>query len=105
VQDHPGKCPKCGMELVPKSAKRTVPSAPPAKDAEAGTASTSFAASVEHPYTVPPSFLRCWCWRACNPFLHAAKVHAYVESPLLGIVTESPEMSAEEMETYLSGPI
>jgi len=62
--------------------------------------------SVEHPYVVAAFFLAMLLLGALAIGSYMPRrFMPYVESPLLGIVTESPGMSAEEMETYFSGPI
>ena len=62
--------------------------------------------SVDNPYVVIAFFLalivlgfiavKDWMPRRFMP---------YVQSPMLGIVTEMPGLSAEDMETYFSAPI
>jgi HAE1 family hydrophobic/amphiphilic exporter-1 len=62
--------------------------------------------SVGHPYVVVAFFLAALVLGilAIGTYM-PRRFMPYVESPLLGIATESPGMSAEEMETYFSGPI
>ena len=62
--------------------------------------------SVDHPYVVVSFFLGMLVlgYLAIGSYM-PRRFMPYVESPLLGIVTESPGLSAEEMETYFSSPI
>lgn len=62
--------------------------------------------SVDHPYTVLAFFLAMLFlgFIAIGHFM-PRRFMPYVDSPMLGIVTESPGLSAEEMETYFSSPI
>ena len=62
--------------------------------------------SVDHPYSVVSFFLAALFlgYLAVTQFMPRRFI-PYVESPMLGIVTESTGMSAEEMETYYSSPI
>jgi HAE1 family hydrophobic/amphiphilic exporter-1 len=64
------------------------------------------ALSVDHPHVVVAFFLAM----LILGFIAVGKAMPrrfmpYVESPLLGIVTEMPGLGAEEMETYFSSPI
>lgn len=62
--------------------------------------------SVEHPYSVLAFFLSMLLLGSLAIFSYMPRrFMPYVESPLLGIVTEMPGLSAEEMETYFSSPI
>lgn len=62
--------------------------------------------SVDHPYSVLAAFLALMLLGSLAIFkILPRRFMPYVESPMLGIVTESPGLSAEEMETYFSGPI
>lgn len=62
--------------------------------------------SVDHPYVVVSFFLAMLVlgYLAIGSYM-PKRFMPYVESPMLGIVTESPGLSAEEMETYFSSPI
>lgn len=62
--------------------------------------------SVDHPYVVVSFFLATLVlgFLAIGSIM-PRRFMPYVESPMLGIVTESPGLSAEEMETYFSSPI
>lgn len=62
--------------------------------------------SVDHPYVVVSFFLAMLVlgYLAIGSYM-PRRFMPYVESPMLGIVTESPGLSAEEMETYFSSPI
>lgn len=62
--------------------------------------------SVDHPYIVYAFFLAMLVLGVIAiGHLMPRRFMPYVESPLLGIVTEMPGYSAEEMETYFSSPI
>ncbi len=62
--------------------------------------------SVDHPYSVLAAFLALLVLGSLAIFkVLPRRFMPYVESPMLGIVTESPGLSAEEMETYFSSPI
>ncbi|MBS1723006.1 MAG: efflux RND transporter permease subunit [Armatimonadetes bacterium] len=62
--------------------------------------------SVDHPYVVVSFFLAMLVlgFLAIGSYM-PRRFMPYVEGPMLGIVTESPGLSAEEMETYFSSPI
>jgi HAE1 family hydrophobic/amphiphilic exporter-1 len=62
--------------------------------------------SVDHPYTIVAFFAAMLVlgWVAVGHMM-PRRLMPYVESPLLGIVTEMPGYSATDMETYFSGPI
>ncbi len=62
--------------------------------------------SVDHPYVVLSFFIAMLVlgFLAIGSYM-PRRFMPYVESPMLGIVTESPGLSAEEMETYFSSPI
>ncbi|RMG27223.1 MAG: efflux RND transporter permease subunit, partial [Armatimonadetes bacterium] len=62
--------------------------------------------SVRHPYVVVAFFLGTLVlgYLAIEHFM-PKRFMPYVQSPMLGIVTEMPGLSAEEMETYFSSPI
>lgn len=62
--------------------------------------------SVDHPYTVVAFFIGMLVLGVVMiGQVMPRRLMPYVESPMLGIVTEMPGLSAEEMETYFSGPI
>lgn len=62
--------------------------------------------SVDHPYAVLAFYLAMLVLGALAiGYTMPRRFMPYVESPLLGIVTEMPGLSAEEMETYFSSPI
>ncbi|MBX3117445.1 MAG: efflux RND transporter permease subunit [Fimbriimonadaceae bacterium] len=62
--------------------------------------------SVDNPYGVVALFLAVLVlgWLAISQLM-PKRFMPYVESPLIGIVTEMPGLSAEDMETYYSSPI
>ena len=62
--------------------------------------------SVDNPYGVVALFLAVLVlgWIAVTQLM-PKRFMPYVESPLIGIVTEMPGLSAEDMETYYSSPI
>jgi hydrophobic/amphiphilic exporter-1 (mainly G- bacteria), HAE1 family len=62
--------------------------------------------SVDHPYGVAAMFLAILVlgWISIT-HLMPKRFMPYVESPLIGIVTEMPGLSSEDMETYYSSPI
>ncbi|MBI1331682.1 MAG: AcrB/AcrD/AcrF family protein [Armatimonadetes bacterium] len=62
--------------------------------------------SVDHPYAVVALFMAIIVlgWISIT-HLMPRRFMPYVESPLIGIVTEAPGLSSEEMETYFSSPI
>lgn len=62
--------------------------------------------SVDHPYGVLAFFMAMLLLGiGAIVSVMPRRFMPYVESPMLGIVTESPGLSAEEMETYFSFPI
>jgi HAE1 family hydrophobic/amphiphilic exporter-1 len=62
--------------------------------------------SVDHPYIVISFFLAMLVLGyIAIGYLMPKRFMPYVESPMLGIITEMPGLSAEEMETYFSSPI
>lgn len=62
--------------------------------------------SVNNPYGVVAMFLAVLVlgWIAVTQLM-PKRFMPYVETPLIGIVTEMPGLSAEDMETYFSSPI
>ena len=62
--------------------------------------------SVDHPYSVLAFFMAALILgTVAIGHVMPRRMMPYVESPLLGIATEMPGLSAREMETYFSGPI
>jgi hydrophobic/amphiphilic exporter-1 (mainly G- bacteria), HAE1 family len=62
--------------------------------------------SIDHPYTIAAFYLAMILLAvAAIGFYMPKRLMPYVESPMLGIVTMQPGLSAEEMETYISKPI
>ena len=62
--------------------------------------------SVDHPYAVLAFFFATLLlgYLAITQWM-PKRFMPYIETPMLGIVTEMPGLSAEEMETYFSSPI
>lgn len=62
--------------------------------------------SIEHPYWVITFYISLvvLCLLAIFNFM-PRRMMPYVESPMIGITTMMPGLSAEEMETYISKPI
>lgn len=62
--------------------------------------------SIDHPYTVFAFFLAVILLAvAAIGFYMPKRLMPYVESPMIGIVTMQPGLSAEDMELYISKPI
>ncbi len=62
--------------------------------------------SVDNPYSVLAFFMAVLVMGSVAiGYVMPRRMMPYVESPLLGIATEMPGLSAREMETYFSGPI
>lgn len=62
--------------------------------------------SVDHPYIIFAFYLGMIVLGIIAiGYLMPKRFMPYVESPMIGIVTEMPGFSAEEMETYFSSPI
>ena len=62
--------------------------------------------SVDHPYVVVAFFVSMLVLGyVAITHVMPRRFMPYVESPMLGIVTEMPGLGAEEMETYFSSPI
>lgn len=62
--------------------------------------------SVRHPYIILSFFLATLVLGVLAiGYFMPKRFMPYVESPMLGIITEMPGLSAEEMETYFSSPI
>jgi HAE1 family hydrophobic/amphiphilic exporter-1 len=62
--------------------------------------------SIEHPYAVIAFFVGVvvMAWIAVNDVI-PRRFAPYVESPMVGVVTMMPGLSASEMELYISKPI
>ena len=62
--------------------------------------------SIEHPYAVIAFFIAVvgLAWLAINGGI-PRRFAPYVESPMVGVVTMMPGLSAQEMELYVSKPI
>ena len=62
--------------------------------------------SVDHPYSILALFMAVLVMGyVAIGYVMPRRMMPYVESPLLGLATEMPGLSAREMETYFSGPI
>jgi len=62
--------------------------------------------SIEHPYIVVAFYLAVVTVSVLSVrFVIPRRIMPYVESPLIGVVTMMPGLSAEEMEMYISKPI
>jgi len=62
--------------------------------------------SIDHPYTIAAFYLGIVMLAIfAIGFYMPKRLMPYVESPMLGIVTMQPGLSAEEMEQYISKPI
>src|SRR5450755_2452582 len=62
--------------------------------------------SIEHPYVIIAFFLAMVVLAVIAiGFYMPRRLMPYVETPMIGIVSMMPGLSAEEMETYLSKPI
>lgn len=62
--------------------------------------------SIEHPYTIAAFFLAMVLLAiVAIGFYMPRRLMPYVQSPMLGIISMQPGLSAEEMETYISKPI
>lgn len=62
--------------------------------------------SIEHPYTIFAFFLSMVILAfVAIGFYMPKRLMPYVQSPMIGIVSMQPGLSAEEMETYISKPI
>lgn len=61
--------------------------------------------SIEHPYAVLAFYvaMMALAWMAIQKM--PRRFAPYVESPMIGVVTMMPGLSAQEMETYVSKPI
>ncbi|MBI3925052.1 MAG: efflux RND transporter permease subunit [Armatimonadetes bacterium] len=62
--------------------------------------------SIEHPYAVIAFYVMVlWlAWMAVTQLV-PRRFAPYVESPMIGVVTTMPGLSARDMETYISKPI
>lgn len=62
--------------------------------------------SIEHPYTVAAFYLGVALLSVLVIFFQMPRrMMPYVESPIVGVVSMMPGLSAEEMETYFSKPV
>ncbi|NOJ26798.1 MAG: hypothetical protein DA330_02140, partial [Nitrososphaera sp.] len=62
--------------------------------------------SIDHPYTIASFYLSMLLLAfIAIGFYMPKRMMPYVESPMVGIVTMQPGLSAEEMELYVSKPI
>lgn len=62
--------------------------------------------SIEHPYTIAAFYLAMIILAVVAiGFYMPKRLMPYVQSPMIGIVSMQPGLSAEEMETYISKPI
>ncbi|HEY9787855.1 MAG TPA: efflux RND transporter permease subunit, partial [Candidatus Obscuribacterales bacterium] len=62
--------------------------------------------SIEHPYTIAAFYLSMVILAVIAiGFYMPKRLMPYVQSPMIGIVSMQPGLSAEEMETYISKPI
>lgn len=62
--------------------------------------------SIDHPYTIASFYLSMLVLAfIAIGFYMPKRMMPYVESPMVGIVTMQPGLSAEEMELYVSKPI
>ena len=78
------------------------PAAPPTSATRGGIARWS----IEHPYIVLAFYLGVAVLSVLVIFFQMPRrMMPYVESPLVGVVSMMPGLSAEEMEIYFSKPI
>lgn len=61
--------------------------------------------AIDHPYPVIAFFLGVLICAVIAVFTTPRRLMPYVESPMIGIVSMMPGLSAEEMETYISKPV
>jgi len=62
--------------------------------------------SIEHPYTIFAFFLAMVILAfVAIGFYMPKRLMPYVQSPMIGVVSMQPGLSADEMETYISKPI
>ncbi|MBX9569874.1 MAG: efflux RND transporter permease subunit [Candidatus Obscuribacterales bacterium] len=62
--------------------------------------------SIDHPYTIAAFYLAMVILAfIAIGFYMPKRLMPYVQSPMIGIVSMQPGLSAEEMETYISKPI
>ena len=63
--------------------------------------------AIEHPYIVIAFYVAVVVLALFAVFggVMPRRMMPYVESPLVGVVTSQPGLSAQEMETYISKPI
>lgn len=61
--------------------------------------------SIEHPYAIVAFYLAMMALAWLSISKMPRRFAPYVESPMVGVVTMMPGLSAQEMETYVSKPI
>lgn len=62
--------------------------------------------SIDHPYTIFAFYLSMVILAfVAIGFYMPKRLMPYVQSPMIGVVSMQPGLSAEEMETYISKPI
>jgi len=62
--------------------------------------------SIDHPYTIAAFYLAMVLLAVVAiGFYMPKRLMPYVQSPMIGIISMQPGLSAEEMETYISKPI
>lgn len=76
------------------------------KGSEQGRGFNVTAWSIEHPYTIFAFYLSMVILAfVAIGFYMPKRLMPYVQSPMIGVVSMQPGLSAEEMETYISKPI
>ncbi len=93
--------------LLERPARRSDTPAPPPPPARAGRGFNASAWSIEHPWVVISFYAAVVILALVAVFggVMPRRMMPYVESPLIGVVTQQPGLSAQEMETYISKPI
>lgn len=62
--------------------------------------------SIEHPYVITAFYLAMLLLCALAIFFYMPRrMMPYVESPMIGVVSMMPGLSAEDMETYIAKPV
>src|SRR3569832_119820 len=61
--------------------------------------------SIEHPYAVVAFYVAMLALAWVSISRMPRRFAPYVESPMIGVVTMMPGLSAQEMELYISKPI
>src|SRR5437016_1862056 len=82
----------------------------PSKNGSAKTSGGGFNVSawaIQHPWMIASFYVAIVILAAVSIFggIMPRRMMPYVESPMVGIVTMMPGLSAQEMETYISKPI